>query len=337
MSNVKIGFDIGNSSLKIAVERWGKLEFHEVRMPENMVENGVIAMPNAFADFLRKTRKQLKLPRAKGALVIPLQQAICRKVTMPRMTTDQLMMNLPYEFNDFIQGEPDHYFCDYALCEEAEGAEDGENVQMTLMAAAVAKSQVYEYIRMFSQAGISLKILLPQEMALIELVRNYRYSHKDAPEEYCFVDLGHSSTRIIVVDRDRIQAMRHVRLGMRDLDMVIADQLNIDAFLADSYKRTNYQDILNDPRCIELYNQIAVEILKVINFYFYTDRESRLEGLYLVGGGAYIKPFCSIIQEVLQMPVYEAGSLIPAGEGQEENCSFGIFAAGMALAEEDKK
>ena len=27
---------------------------------------------------------------------------------------------LPYEFADFIQGVPDQYFCDYALCERGE-------------------------------------------------------------------------------------------------------------------------------------------------------------------------------------------------------------------------
>jgi type IV pilus assembly protein PilM len=189
---------------------------------------------------------------------------------------------------------------------------------------------------MFARAGITLKILLPQEMALIQIVRSYRERNPQAQKEFCFVDLGHASTRIIVINGDRLQAVRQVPVGGQDLDHVIADHMNIDTFLADSYKRDNYRDIVAQPSCMELYGRIAVEILKVINFYRFTFREHQLEGIYLIGGGANIPPLCQSIGGALEMPLYPAEDLIPGGKQNKELCAVGVLAAGMALAKEER-
>lgn len=183
------------------------VRLEKVRLPENLVdERGTIALPHMFTQFLKQTKKELSPPRVSAALVLPPSQVICRLVTMPNMTAEQLMMNLPYEFSDFIQGVADQYFCDYALCRPAEGEERENGVPM--MAAVAAKNTLAGYYKMFSQAGIRLKTVLPQEMALIQLVQA-----REGREEFCFVDLGHQFTRITVVWRDRVQATRQIALG----------------------------------------------------------------------------------------------------------------------------
>ncbi len=390
MSKIKMGFDIGNNRMKIAISRAGKLEFHDIRLPENMVENGGITMPNTFAEFLKSTRKTLKLPRGEAALVLPSDQVICRLVTMPWMTEEQLLLNLPYEFYDFIQGDTDKYFCDYAICDDLPLPEEEEArlleaaasredpledlfqdprqgltqsvsqapaqslrqastqdlaqasaqdltqdpfQEVTMMAAAAAKEQLYQYIHMFSRAGIRLKILLPQEMALIALVKKHSKGLQHWPPDYCFIDLGHVSTKIIVVYHDRIQATRQIAMGGRNLDAAIADHLEIDTFLANSYKINNYQNILESPVCQEIFNRIAVEILKVINFYQFTYPDSRLDGVYLAGGGANVKPLRQIIRDTVGMELLPVDELLPKTEEDTFACLSGLFAAGVSMAE----
>ena len=214
----KLGFDIGGSSLKIAVVREREVRLEEMRLPENMVDEGGVILPHVFAGFLKQAKKELALPRGDAALALPPSQAICRLVTMPRMTTEQLLLNLPYEFSDFIQGEADQYFCDYAVCASTE-EDEGEGIPM--MAAVAAKSRLAEYARIFSQAGLRLKTVLPQEMALVNLCRN----RPEGAQEYFFVDLGYRHTQIIVVWGDRIQATRQIPMGGRDIDLAIGDEL----------------------------------------------------------------------------------------------------------------
>lgn len=322
MGNTRLGFDIGSSSLKIAVLRGGETRVEEVRLPENMVDGtGQILLPHAFAQFLKQTRKERSLPRGRAALVLPPSQVICRLVTMPRMTTEQLLLNLPYEFSDFIQGVADQYHCDYAVC--ASGEEDDEQ-GVPMMAAVAAKQTLADYSRMFAQAGIRLKTVLPQEMALIQLCQ----ARGAGADEFCFVDLGHQFTRITVVWRDRIQATRQIALGGRNLDTIVANELGVDPFLSNTYKATNFQNVLTLPAVAEVCERIAVEILKVINFYQFTYRSSSLGGVYLVGGGAAMPLLRQSIENTVGLPLLDPADLLAeAGE----QAAAGVFAAGAAM------
>lgn len=248
---------------------------------------------------------------------------ICRLVTMPRMTTEQLLLNLPYEFSDFIQGVADQYHCDYAVCASSE--EDDATQGVPMMAAVAAKQTLAEYARMFSQAGLRLKTVLPQEMALIQLCQ----ARGAGAEEFCFVDLGHQFTRITVVWRDRVQATRQIALGGRNLDMIVAGELGVDPFLSNTYKATNFQDVLTLPAVAEVCERIAVEILKVINFYQFTYRSSSLEGVYLVGGGAALPLLRQSIESAVGLPLLDPADLLP--EAGEAAASAGVFAAGAAM------
>ena len=324
MGNTRLGFDIGSSSLKIAVLRGAETRIEEVRLPENMVDGtGTILLPHAFAQFLKQTKKDLSLPRGPAALALPPSQVICRLVTMPRMTTEQLLLNLPYEFSDFIQGVADQYHCDYAVCVSSE--EDDEAQGVPMMAAVAAKQTLAEYARMFSQAGLRLKTVLPQEMALIQLCQ----ARGAGAEEFCFVDLGHQFTRITVVWRDRVQATRQIALGGRNLDMIVAGELGVDPFLSNTYKAANFQNVLTLPAVAEVCERIAVEILKVINFYQFTYRSSSLEGVYLVGGGAALPLLRQSIESAVGLPLLDPADLLP--EAGEAAASAGVFAAGAAM------
>ena len=322
MGKTRLGFDIGSSSLKIAVLRGNEIRIEEARLPENMVDGtGQIVLPHAFAQFMRQTRKELSLPRGQAALALPPSQVICRLVTMPRMTTEQLMLNLPYEFSDFIQGVADQYHCDYAVCVSAE--EDDEAQGVPMMAAVAAKQTLAEYTRMFAQAGFRLKTVLPQEMTLIQLCQ----TRGAGADDFCFVDLGHQFTRITVVWRDRIQATRQIALGGRNLDTVVANELGVDPFLSNTYKASNFQNVLTLPAVAEVCDRIAVEILKVINFYQFTYRSSSLSGIYLVGGGASMDLLRRSIENTVGLPLLDPADLLPAGE----RAAAGVFAAGAVM------
>lgn len=323
MGKTRLGFDIGSSSLKVAVLRGGAVQVYQQRLPENMVDDNGIAMPHVFIQYLKGVRRELRLPRGEAALVLPPSQCICRFVTMPKMNVTQLMMNLPYEFTDFIQASPDQYFCDYAVCQGIEG-DEGEQDGIPMMAAVASKQWLGEYTRIFAKAGIRLKTVLPQEMTLINLAR----ARKDGPEESFFIDLGHQNTSITAVWRDRLQATRQIPLGGRNLDLAMADDLGVDAFLAGTYKMSNYQDCHALPAVTELCDRIAVEILKVINFYQFTYRSSSLAGIYLVGGGAALPPLRQAIEGTVGLPLLDVAELLP-GAGPEG--AAGVFAAGAAM------
>ena len=78
MKRVKIGFDLGNSSMKIAALHRGGPELYEVPLPEHLMEEDTIAMPHAFSAFLKRIKRSLGLPGGPAGLILPASQVICR-------------------------------------------------------------------------------------------------------------------------------------------------------------------------------------------------------------------------------------------------------------------
>ncbi len=331
---IRLAFDVGSSAMKVALWRGKTLELHEVPLPENLMDGDTITMPHAFSGFLKAKRKELRLPGGPAALVLPRSRCLCRMVTLPRMTIEHLELNLPYEFNDFMHDDPSKYYCDYAVCRRQEPAGEEDPQEMTLMTAAVERQLVQDAIRMFADGGFSLRKILPQEMALIQLVQTRQAAHPDDSREFCFIDLGQQSTMISLIQDDRLQAERQVPVGCRDLDEAVGEALHIDARLADSYKRANQEDVLHHPLCCGVYDRIAVETLKVINFYRYTYRQNQLQGVYLIGGGANVQILRETLAERIDLPVLPVTDLVPAGfsPGLESSCAY---AAGAAVRMEE--
>ena len=80
MAKTRLGFDIGSSSIKVAVRQGGSFRVEEVRLPENMLDgSGNIALPHAFAQFLQQLKKELSLPRGKAALVLLAEKFMGRE------------------------------------------------------------------------------------------------------------------------------------------------------------------------------------------------------------------------------------------------------------------
>lgn len=329
MAKKRVGFDIGAGSLKVAVTGGVRTVVHEIRLPEQMFQDGEIRTPNGFSEFLKRECKKRRIPKGECALVLPARQVLCRTVTLPKMTIDQLMLNLPYEFSDFIADDADKFFCDYAMCEST--PEEEAQGQMTMMAATVAKERITQYVKMFSNAGFKLRTLLPAEMVMIRIADRYRQNTPGSPEEYCFVDLGQEKTTIMIIRKDRVRATRQIQEGCAMIDQAIADAMNVDPFLAGSYKHTNYQNVLESPECTDIYQRIAVEILKVVNFYQYNYRDSQLGGLYLIGGGSQIDAFRQVISSVLELPLLPVEELLGISGVESADARSALAAIGLTI------
>ena len=328
MSNkTKLAFDVGDSALKVAVWRGKALELLEFPLPENLVEDDAVAMPHAFSSLLRSVQRELQLPMGPAALVLPYDRCICRLVTLPPMTVAQLELNLPYEFSDFIGDDVGRYHCDYAVCRPLAADGGAPAGELAVMAAAAERQLIRDYVRIFSGGGFRLRRILPQEMALIRLA-----AARDG-QERCFIDLGRRSTRITLIAGDRLQAERQVPVGCRDLEAAVAEAIQVDVRLAGSYLRAGREDVTGHPLCQAVYDRIAVEVLKVVNFYRYAYRKSQLPGVYLIGGGANLPPLGRAVAERLDLPVLPLEELIPAGEHGELLASCAC-AVGAAMPEE---
>ena len=319
------GFDIGNHALHIAINtKKGVKRIVTEPMPEGMVREDRIVSYEALADFLKETCKKRKVHFDEAAIILPSGLCFCRRMSAPVMTHDQLMVNLPYEFRDYITAEKEAYFYDYAVL-SVNNDESGEPSEMDMMAAACLKTTIHDYRDMFRRAGIKLATAIPIEMAYTNIMNK---AVGDDDHCHCLVDLGHTAVRLYMYTNGRYESTHLVEYGCSRLDDVIADAMNVDPFVAASYREANHDNCQELPECMEIYQSLANEIQRAIYFFRYNNSEVELEHIHLIGGGSRIGALRDVLSETLSVPVLDCSEFLDdAGLDVE----FALGAVGAAL------
>lgn len=161
MAAKMLGIDIGTDSVKMAYVKGRRVAcFVEAPLPENAVKNGRIISFNALADVIRTMRRENRIRCKRASVSIAAtNNIVVRRITMPKMTEDQLMVNMPYELHDFLNSDIKDYLFDYSLISMNEK-------DMTIMACAIGKSTVTNFRIMAKIAGIKIEKIVPDVIAL---------------------------------------------------------------------------------------------------------------------------------------------------------------------------
>ncbi len=325
-----IGIDIGNSNCKIAFREGSGMRLISSRLPENMMRDGEMASPEIMAQFIREVRTSERVRDRSCALVLSSSQAYFRHVTLPPMVVPELLLNLPYEFRDFVSNDPDDYVYDYAV-DEIMRDEEGNVVRMELFAAAVSKSLVESYTTVLRKAGFKLKMVTPAPMAYSRLIQTHAQEVPAAADkDIVLVDIGSDDVVVSLFRGARYEASRNLDLGCSELDRVIADLKGIDPYTAGAYKFSNFEGVLDDPECLAVCEHFAVEVSKVVNFYNFSNPEREIEQLCFLGGGALIGQLTHAIAEAVSVPASSVEALLPPeARGQENSPVCALAVAGV--------
>ena len=348
MAKTILGIDVGREQLKMALVRKGHvLKTASASMPENLIKDGHISSRETLSDLIRSTMKDNGIRASQAAFVMPSETVYIKNVEMPLMTEEQLKFNLPFEFNDYITGEVRDYIFDYAVLavhdkeEEAENPEDDGyftdmdgmderlSESMELMVVAAERSVLEDIQDVVKHAGLKLVIAAPVISAYISLIR-YQEKILGREEEYCILDLGYGAIRMYMFQGDRHQATRVLEIGLSSVDNVLADAYGVDIHLAHTYLVSNFENCQERAECVAAYENIAVELMRALNFYRFSHPESSLSDLWLCGGGAQIPRLDQTIGDMLDIRLHRAYELVPDGDSIE-HCNSYAQAIGITL------
>ena len=287
-----------------------------------------------------------------------------------RMTAEQLEYNLPFEFRDYITEDLKDFSYDYAVLSSVEeskaakkkkkpkkskddpfgdapdlgddsvdmaadaqdattAAPTGDEPALEIMAAAVPTSIIEDSRSMFHKAGMKLVKVAPAVCSFIPLIRSVEDVTGEAGE-YCLLDLGYKSIRMYMFRGDRYIVTRELETGLAKLDDVIAEAYGVDSHLAHTYLLTNYDDCQNKDYCQNAYGDIAVDLMRALNFYRFSNQDSQLSDVWLCGGGALIAPLRDAITETLDLDIHQASELLPGGKAAKKG-NITVQASGIAM------
>lgn len=332
MAKTCVGIDIGSSSIKFALCSGGAVKrLAAVQLPENMVRDGMVISPVAMSTAIRGAAKTAGIPLKDCAVSLPDAQSFFQRVKMPAMTVEQMKINLPYEFRDYITKDKDSYFYDYSLV-SLEKSEDGSPVSLDIMAAAAEKSTVQEYSAMMRRAGGRLSGAAPEEFAYSNIIRHYERRHpQEERREYCIIDLGHHVTWVHIFTGPNYETSRAIEFSGAMIDAAIAEQYNISSHQAQTYKLSNHENVLSLDACNMIYQRIAVEVMRAMNFYGFNNHQSALTDVYLCGGSALVEPLRAQLSETLEASVHSISELIEYDGPDKDTLLLYPIAIGTAM------
>lgn len=354
MAKSCLGIDIGKDQLKLVLMKGENIvKTASVQMPEGLLKDGRIVSVETTGELIRKTMKENKIRCKEAAVVVSSGICFPRNVTMPEMTAEQLVYNLPYEFRDYITDELKKYVFDYSWGsgeempkgkklkkaskkkkkeEKPEEEENQKRNEMELLAAA-APLEVMEELRLMTRkAGLKLTFAAPEVSACENLLHYKLRNEQDKDKEYGILDLGSTSSRLFIFKGDRHQVTRVIERGMEQVEELLADNFHIDIHLAHTWLLANHEDCIHSEVCQDAFSQISVELMRALNFYQFSNPDSRLEDIYICGGGASIATMRQSLEENLDVKIHEAGELLERMNGSgDEASSLWMLAAGTAL------
>ena len=338
MAKTYLGIDIGYDRLKLALVNGKQVKKTVcVPMPTNLVKEGMVVSRETMGELIRKTMKDNGIRANYAAISFPNEAVFVRTLNVPQMSGDQLSYNVSYEFRDYITDELKNYVFDYAMistpedlkAQEPKTDENGTPIPATMdiLAVAAPKTLIDESRAMLRKAGLRMKKAAPAVCSFIALIREQKESES---REYCILDLGYNAVRMYMFTGERNTATRELEIGLSSIDNAIADAYNVDVHLAHTYLLTNNDGCQDSEVCVNAFNNIAVELMRAVNFYRFNNPDSQLADIWLCGGGAVIPALKKSISETLDMTIHDASELVYHGDSIDDCHSF-VQAIGAAM------
>lgn len=327
MSKTYTGVDIGDSSIKLAVYDGAVVTKVAIEpLPEGLVVDSRVVSHDAMADFIKSVVKNTGGVSKDVAFVVPGSDSLFRRLSLPAMTEKELKLNLPYEFRDYISQGKDRYVYDYAVLGMQTDAE-GNPEEMDLLAVAASKQAISDYTEMFHRAGLKLKVALPEQAAYQNLVGG----NPNALANCCVIDFSHHVTKLHFFLDGSYDVARVIEIGGIDIDRAIAHEFGVDEHLAGQYKCTNYEGAQLSEGARGVYQSIAVEVGRALNFYGFNNPNTSIEVAYCCGGGSLLKPLVQAVLEHADIRVASISDVLPPSQVPLEEALRCPAAIGAAM------
>jgi len=331
-----VGIDIGDTQVKMVEVHNGRVsQLAKEDLPDGYMSNRRVVSTAAMSDFLRDMARSHGINEPRCGLVLPENLVYTRRMNLPAMTVDQLRINLPYEFRDFIQSDKERYFYDYALL-DMEYNDEGKPVNMDLLACAVEKELIRAYEDMLVRADFNPTLIIPEVYAFANVVTHYESYLEDLgrldgqSREYCLLDIGSETSRMHIYTGSQYQTTNEIEVGCDNIVNVVAAEKDIDRHTAGQVLFSSLRELSALEALGPVYENIAIQIMRALNFYRFNNQNSELQDLYLCGRGALIEPLKTAIESAVNLNVQPVTNLFVPGPVEEEAVLYAP-AYGVAL------
>lgn len=313
MTKSIVGIDIGTASLR-AVEVAGAnsarptiLRFSEVPVPAGAVGRGEVLEPQTVAAALKGLWSQGGFKSKQVVLGMGNQRVLARDLTVAKASKARIRESLSFQVQDMLPVPVADALLDFYPVSEGVG-EHGPVINGLLIAAV--KDAVLGNVRASKLAGLTTIAVDLIPFAVSRLL----VSRLKTQGTVALVDIGASTTSVILLANGVPQFVRIIPSGGDDVTQDLANRLEIPPELAEGAKRTlgltsnslTKEDKTASAVIFETVNELLGSLRNTVSYYANTRPTEQVSHIVLTGGGAQLPGLQAALAEVTRLRVVAA-------------------------------
>lgn len=325
------GLDIGTSSVKAAqIKRKGLKKGAQISfaVAEIAEEGGKEVVVSAIKQCIQSA----EINSAAVNLSFSGGNIITRYMLMPKMTPKDLVGSLEFELAKHIPTNLEDMVIDYQIIDNK-----SLDNQMLILVVVAERKIITERVDLVKQAGLTPHSLNVDCFAVLDAFQHFNLSNPEISSTYALLDLGHKTSKLVVLDRKNLRFSRDIPLGGFELTKAISERMNVDLAAAKKLKhnakeKNEEQDLIINSNLSSISDEVHLS-------FDYCERltQKKISELYLSGGGAQLKGINEFFSNNLEISVKTwnplSGFILPAAFSKEEiELSCPIFATAVGLA-----
>lgn len=321
MATSVIGLDIGTTRVRgleaqqsrgsVTIQRYA-----EVPLPLGAVRDGEAAQQDVVVAALRQLWAVGKFSHRDVVMGVGNQRVMVRNLALPRMPLPQLRSSLPFQVQGTLLVAVEDALLDFYPTRAVTG-QDGPMLDGLLVAAT--RDTVQANVSAAEGAGLRPTMVDLNAFALMRAHVNSGLGARVA----ALVDIGASTTNIVVVDETVPRLVRSIASGGQTITDAVAAAANTSHAEAEAMKRQVGVGFAV-PRELEVaadvinhVSQSLVESIRNTFVYYSSNNPGRpVELVVLTGGGAYLTGLGQYLSSATRLPVAMADLLKNSSVGR---------------------
>lgn len=288
-----VSIDIGSENIKIVLGRYLKNKViiekaFKILTPEGAIEDGHIKNVNKLSDAIGDALDNNKINEDNIIFTTNSTSIINRTILIPKVTEDEIDSVIKYEVQQYLPINLDEHMIQYNILSEK--VVDGKE-KLEVLIVVYPNRMIYSYAELTNLLGGK-----PYALDL-----NYNSKRKalyimnpEMRETVLSMDIGSSNIGLTIINDNELVLIKAINSGGNYLDGQIAKLLGVSLEEAENEKKENCNLMSREEGPLEHSVKEVVdmwfdEASRFMKYYKSKNSQSKIDKIYLCGGGANIK------------------------------------------------
>ncbi len=286
-----VGLDIGISGIKaVQLDRQKKtvrlMAYNRIPLPWDTISpEGEIRERAAVVMALKRLFESRAFSSRNIALGTCGNSVITKKISVPKMTPQELASQLYWEAEQYLPFNPSEVNIDYVIL--GPSSQQSDVPMMDVLLVAAKKDYIKSIMELTEEAGLNPEIVDSQSFALGNAYEfNYGFNSQADDSTCAIIDFGAGTTKISVVEQRATTFARELRQSGLVCTALIAERLGIPIDQAEKAKIFEPEHEQVKPILSEFVQGLVDEIGRTLDFYSSQAPDRVLGGIYICGGAS---------------------------------------------------